>query len=228
MSKKEFFNQNSLARILVKVPRETSIGAITKSELFKKDNLDQILDLVFSLIPIPNFVLVILGTVFPDLLDDLQVNLKKILQQYFDTGDVPDITLTFRDVYEPDPKPDETPGIYYEELVEEEYEEVLLTQEVFDKLVEDYKILLEDYNKILEDYNNDKDSETGAGIVSEPEKIKSDIPAIIDYIQNEIYGSDYSNLTTISGDPDGQLAFWYRQGALDFVSDVTRYLRTLI
>lgn len=59
------FNQEALTRILVTVDRVVAIGAITKSELFKKSELEKTVDDLIELLPVPGFVWIFLEDMVP-------------------------------------------------------------------------------------------------------------------------------------------------------------------
>ena len=135
------FKKAGVLRILLGVPKEVAIGAIIESELFKKSDLEKIVDQLVDLLPIPSIVFAIL----PELLLDLKLFIIALTWKWINLLPGDDFEFPVPEFFEEVPLLDETPGIYDgDELV---------TQEDYNTLVEEIKVLSDNYKILLEDYN---------------------------------------------------------------------------
>jgi len=80
-SSSKMFNEKSLGRILKKVPRNVAIGALTNAELFKRNDLDRLVDSSLEII-LPDFLIKLVEELIPGLITELKIFFGALFWKY--------------------------------------------------------------------------------------------------------------------------------------------------
>lgn len=152
-TEKKMFTIDSLARILLKVKRSVAIGAIIKSELFKKskleEGLDDILDGFFN-VYFPDFIYKIIKKALPGFVADLKLLVLTFVFRFLYSlpGDILEIEYPQPpEVVEPDDQGDgqgEDPGECEERILSLKEKAVSIIEREMDDIVNEYRTLYED------------------------------------------------------------------------------------